>query len=70
MQWSLDKMATILQAPFSNTFSLGKENMDPNDSKSTLVQVMAWCRTSDRPSPKPMFTKFHDAIWRHYATMG
>ena len=24
------------------------------DNKSTLVQVMAWCRTGDKPLPKPM----------------
>ena len=25
----------------------------PNDNKPALVQVMAWCRTGDKPLPEP-----------------
>ena len=40
---------------------------DPNstDYKSSLVQRMAWCLTSD----KPLLTKTCGAIWCHWATM-
>ena len=34
---------------------------NPIDNKSALVQVMAWCRTADKPLPEPMLTKFTDA---------
>ena len=34
------------------------------DGKSTLVQVMAWCRQENKLSPEPMLTKIYDAIWR------
>ena len=37
----------------------------PIDNKSALVQVMAWCRTGDKPLPEPMLTKFTDAYMRH-----
>ena len=35
------------------------------DNKSVLVQVMAWHRTGDKPSPEPMLTQFTDAYMRH-----
>ena len=41
----------------------------PNGSihnKSALVQVMAWRRTGDKPSPEVMITQFTDAYMRHY----
>ena len=32
--------------------------------KPALLQVMAWCRTGDKPLPEPMVTQFTDAyIW-------
>ena len=37
------------------------------DSKSALVQVMAWHQTGTKPSPEPMLTQCEDAIWRHQA---
>ena len=37
----------------------------PNDNKSTLVQVMAWRRTGDKPLPDLMLTQFTDAYMRH-----
>ena len=37
----------------------------PIDNKSALVQVMAWCRTGDKPLPEPMLTQFTDAYMQH-----
>ena len=37
----------------------------PIDNKSALVQVMAWCRTGDKPLPEPLLTQFTDAYMRH-----
>ena len=39
------------------------------DSKSTLVQVMAWRLTGDKPLPEPMLTMMYDDIYRNHATM-
>ena len=36
----------------------------PIDNKSTLVQVMAWCRICDKPLIEPMLTQFTDAYIR------
>ena len=36
------------------------------DSRSALVQVMAWRRTGDKPLPEPMQTQLTDAYMRHY----
>ena len=33
----------------------------PIDNKSTLVQVMAWRQTGDKPLPEPMLTQVTDA---------
>ena len=38
---------------------------DPSDNKSSLVQVMAWRRTGDKPLSEPMLTQFTDAYMRH-----
>ena len=32
---------------------------------SSWVQVMAWCRTGDKPLPDLMVTQFTDAYWHH-----
>ena len=37
----------------------------PVDNKSTLVQVMAWHRTGDKPLPELMLTQFADGYMRH-----
>ena len=37
----------------------------PIDNKAALVQVMAWCRTGDKPLPKPMMTQFTDTYMCH-----
>ena len=34
-------------------------------NKSALVQVMAWCRTGDKPLPEPMLTQFTDVHMWH-----
>ena len=36
----------------------------PVDNKSTLVQVMAWRRSGDKPLPKPMMTQYHAIIYQ------
>ena len=36
----------------------------PVDNKSTLVQVIAWRRTGDKPLPEPIMTKSIDAYMR------
>ena len=41
----------------------------PIDNKLALVQVMAWRRTGDKPSPEPMVTSFSDAYMRHSGEM-
>ena len=41
----------------------------PIDIKSALVQVMAWCRTGDKPLPKPMLAQFTDAYMWHKGEM-
>ena len=37
----------------------------PFDNKALLVQVMAWCRTGNKPLPEPMTTLFTDEYMRH-----
>ena len=37
-----------------------------NDNRPALVQVMAWCRTGDKPLPELMVTRFTDAYMRHW----
>ena len=34
-----------------------------------LVQIMAWCRTGNKPLSEPMMTQFNDAYMRHLASM-
>ena len=41
----------------------------PIDNKPSLVQVMAWRRTADKPLPEPMLTQFTDVYMRHYVEM-
>ena len=42
-------------------FSLKFVPKGPIDDKPALVQVMAWCRTGDKPLPGPMIIQFNDA---------
>ena len=37
----------------------------PIDNTPSLVRVMAWRRTGDKPVPEPMTTQFIDAYMRH-----
>ena len=41
----------------------------PIDNKPALVQVMAWCRTGDKPLCEPMMTQFTEAYMRHQGEM-
>ena len=41
----------------------------PVDSKSALVQVMAWHRTGDKPLPEAMMLQFTDAYMRQKGEM-
>ena len=45
--------------------SLNHVLRNPIDNKSTLVQVMAWRRSGDKPLPRAMMTQFTDAYMRH-----
>ena len=38
--------------------------MSPIDNNPTLVQVMAWRRTGDKPLPELMLTQFIEAYMR------
>ena len=42
---------------------------NPNDSKSSLVHVMAWHAIGNNPLPEPLMTLFTDAYMRHPASM-
>ena len=74
--WPLGDLDAILKTEFSILFYWlvsSDENdfrwmpRDLTDDKSTLVQVMAWCRqaTSHYLKPEPMLTQIYVAIWRH-----
>ena len=39
------------------------------DSKSVLIQVIAWRRKGDKPLSEPMLTQFTDAYMRHLGEM-
>ena len=73
----LDKMAAILA---DNIFewifwnengripiqiSLNFVSESPIDNNPSLVQIMAWHRTGDKPLSEPMLTQFTDAYRRH-----
>ena len=45
--------------------SLNFVPMSPTDNMPALVQVMAWCRTGDKPLSEPMLTQFIDPYMRH-----
>ena len=81
----LKKMTVISQTTFSNVFSWIKKVLyiesnftevlprGPIDHKLSLVQVMTWRRTGDKPLPEPMLIQFADAylyaalsLWVNY----
>ena len=78
----LDKVAAILASDnfkhiflnenvgISTKISLKFVPKSPIDSKSALVQVMAWRRTGDKllPGPTAMPIQFADAYMRHLIT--
>ena len=35
------------------------------ENKSSLVQVMAWCRTGNKPLPEPMLAQFADEYMQY-----
>ena len=37
----------------------------PLDTKPGMIQVMAWCRTGDKPLPESMMTQFTDTYMRY-----
>ena len=39
------------------------------DNMAALVQIMSWCRTSDKPLSEPMLACFTDAYMRHSASV-
>ena len=39
------------------------------DNSLALVQIMAWCRTSDKPLSESMVAWFNNAYMRHPASM-
>ena len=41
----------------------------PRSPIDSLVQVMAWRRTGDKPLPEPMMAQFTDAYMRHQGGM-
>ena len=68
------KWQPFWQTTFSNAFLWMKMiefkfkfhwNVSPIDNKATLVQVMAWCRTGDKPLPEAMLIQFIDTYMRH-----
>ena len=73
----LDKIAAILADDISKWIFLNENGRIPTqislkfipkspvDNKPTLVQVIAWPRTGDKPLPEPMMTKSTDAYMRH-----
>ena len=77
-QLALDKMAVILTDDKFKDITLIKttefrfefqRNLFPGapvDNEQALVQVMALCRTGDKPLPEVMLTQFTDAFMRHY----
>ena len=77
----LDKIAAILADDISKWTFLNKNDRIPTlislkfipkspvDNKPTLVQVIAWCRTGDKPLPEPMMTNSTDAYMRHWGEM-
>ena len=73
----MDTMADILTDDnFKSIFLNGNDGIliqislkivpiSPIDNKPALVQIMALCRTGDKPLPEPMMTQFTDAYMRH-----
>ena len=48
---------------------LNSVHMGSIDNKSSLIQVMAWHQTCDKPLPEQMMVQFNDAYMRHPTSM-
>ena len=69
----LDKMAAILADGIYKCIFLNENDiipiqislkfvpLSPIDNKASLVQLMTWRRTGDKPLPEPMMIRFNDA---------
>ena len=80
-QLPLDKMnANLADDIFECIFLNGNDRIpirnslkfvprSPIDNKPALVQVMAWCRTGDKPLSEPMLNRFTDAYMQHLGEM-
>ena len=59
--WSLNKMADILQTTFSNAVSLMKiSHLELTISWHCRPQVLAWCLAGNNPLPELIVTSFTD----------
>ena len=74
--WGRDKMAAISKWIFLNEnarnpikISLKFVPRGLINNIPSLVQIMAWCRSGDKPLSEPMMVKFTDAYMRHSASM-
>ena len=68
-----ERKGNILQMTFSNGFLWMKIivfwfKWIPTDHESTLVQVMAWGQTGDKPFPEYVLSKILNAICHHWVT--
>ena len=78
---SLDKMAAIVADYILKSFFLNENDRipikislkfiprSPIDNNQTLVWVMAWCWTGDKPLPESMMIQFTDTYMWHKGEM-
>ena len=73
----INKMADDFQTKFSNALCSMKNIMliqisfkfvpkGPNGNDLALVQVMAWCRTDNKPLPEPGMSPFTEECMHHW----
>ena len=69
--WGRDKMDTIFKWILlnENLWILIKISLKFVTTIPTLVQIMAWCQTGDKPLSQPMRVSFTDPYIRHSASM-
>ena len=74
--WSWDKKAGILLKTFTKTFpsmifyqNFTEFVQGPINITSTLVWVMAWCQTGNKPLPEPMMTQFNEEYKSHWVKL-
>ena len=74
--WGRDNMAAVSQTTLSNAFSWMKMLLlisikislkfvpkGPINDNPSLVQIMAWCRSGDKPLSEPMMVSLLTHIW-------